>query len=1209
MLQKRGTGECRLPCLGRLRAPNLFHSIRKSNTTLQYRIVCSPPALSTSWGSSSMPFDENLDDVGPAASATMKMLEWNSLCEQVAEFASTHVGRRLCLALQVPESISETEALLHETRAMTMLEYDFSTTLDFGGIATTEAESAIKRAAKGGLCSTSELKGAVSLFLGAEALKKQIVLSARVHEVQAREAASRRNTDMKAGGRNSGDAATSSVLTPLLRLLTGAVPAPSFCRNVRCAIDDEGRVVDAASEALSMQRGRVRAAEARLASLLRGYQGEVSEQSGRMCVVMIAGTKMPPGAMLLGSSAGGSMLYVEPPAAVPLNNDLGAARAQAEAAEEDVLHSLTGQLMGILTEAEACLQMVSRLDLLCAKTRYGAWLGAELPDVVPWDTVFHSRGSGGVQRFIRQEVMPDASGAEDEWDDRYMVRLRSLRHPLLYGSYLKQKQALEKRVRQEGGSIDKSLMGSQASAARSKGSHRMLSTRRENMFADSGLTAPKDGKGTAAGAGELTAQEQLAALSAPRPIDILIRRDTSAVIITGPNTGGKTAALKALGLTALMVRVGLPIPAEVPVALPAFSSVLADIGDEQSLTANLSTFSGHLKRIQALRAEADGKALVLLDELGTGTDPTEGAALGVALLRKMVSGGLGGGALIVATTHHSIMTGLKFEDQRFENASVEFDEVKLAPTYKLLWGIPGRSNALNIAERLGLDSDVVGAARQRMDTGAVAADSVITQLELLREKSEALSKLVMAQEQESRTLVRELELMEQEVDFKRAELGQARKNSLFEVWSRARERLKAVKEMKKKRQQGRLPSGVTLESLIGSQDSNIKSACGASSLTASVEKEVQVDSLEDAYRELEQLVRPSQEPSPEAVTAGLQERSLTGSAVLTIADYHEKDVSDVFDDLAGLYQQRMEVPEPAELTPGEVKYTKVVNAIEDFILDADTPGILQTAAGELDQDFMERDVNQALSEQEAPSTGVQNQQSISEEVGEDEDYLRLLSLVESTMLVDDSVKQTGGNHGSKGQHSQSPSDDGGEDGLLGDDDMAAFVSSLESMQISPSEMKDEDEADLASALLRQMEVLEATASSSSVRDGLRWSVDQQSKSSRSSGRSGRSGIGTNISTVADGPRMYSNFGKQPRYNEPADESREGDDRMEQSDSGYSREREEELDLDALVSNLEEDLLTLQACKLAGMSKSRASKGQSTSIKKAVHKTKERKTNA
>jgi DNA mismatch repair protein MutS2 len=260
-------------------------------------------------------------------------------------------------------------------------------------------------------------------------------------------------------------------------------------------------------------------------------------------------------------------------------------------------------------------------------------------------------------------------------------------------------------------------------------------------------------------------QAELAGLSGPRPLDLTVRPDTSVVVITGPNTGGKTAAMKALGLTTCMARAGLLVPAAEPARLPCFSSVLADIGDEQSLTASLSTFSGHLRRIQAARAEADGKALLLLDELGTGarccwaqvraagarlaaaarrcrrvaglaecggaagragrwrvqgaaraggpapgwraagcapaiphtpiyhttrhhpsagTDPVEGAALGVALLRRLVAGGVGAGALTIATTHHSVMTGLKFEDQRFENACVEFDEVRQAAAGRAL---------------------------------------------------------------------------------------------------------------------------------------------------------------------------------------------------------------------------------------------------------------------------------------------------------------------------------------------------------------------------------------------------------------------------------------------------------------------------------------------------------------------------------------------
>jgi len=146
-------------------------------------------------------------------------------------------------------------------------------------------------------------------------------------------------------------------------------------------------------------------------------------------------------------------------------------------------------------------------------------------------------------------------------------------------------------------------------------------------------------------------------------------------------------------------------------------------GDEQSLSSNLSTFSGHLRRIEKLRQESTGKSLVLLDELGTGTDAIDGAALGIALMKALALGGLGGAALTMATTHHNALTSLKYEEEYeglFENASVEFDEVNLQPTYKLIWGVPGRSCAINIAERLKLDESIVNQARSLL--GRDAAD-------------------------------------------------------------------------------------------------------------------------------------------------------------------------------------------------------------------------------------------------------------------------------------------------------------------------------------------------------------------------------------------------------------------------------------------------------------------------------------------------------
>ena len=203
------------------------------------------------------------------------------------------------------------------------------------------------------------------------------------------------------------------------------------------------------------------------------------------------------------------------------------------------------------------------------------------------------------------------------------------------------------------------------------------------------------------------------------PVSLRVGAELRVVAITGPNTGGKTVTLKSLGLAALMARAGLFLPCSGTPRLPWCGQVLADIGDEQSLQQNLSTFSGHIRRIarilEALGARSgvsipQGASLVLLDEVGAGTDPTEGAALAAALLRELAERA----RLTVATTHFGELKALKYADPRFENASVAFDVETLSPTYHLQWGIPGRSNALAIAARLGLDGRVVAAAAEQL---------------------------------------------------------------------------------------------------------------------------------------------------------------------------------------------------------------------------------------------------------------------------------------------------------------------------------------------------------------------------------------------------------------------------------------------------------------------------------------------------------------
>jgi DNA mismatch repair protein MutS2 len=236
------------------------------------------------------------------------------------------------------------------------------------------------------------------------------------------------------------------------------------------------------------------------------------------------------------------------------------------------------------------------------------------------------------------------------------------------------------------------------------------------------------------------------------PVDLIIQPQIRVVTITGPNTGGKTVTLKTLGLAALMAKVGLFVPAREPVEIPWFDSVLADIGDEQSLEQSLSTFSGHIRRISRILAEMTDNSLVLLDEVGAGTDPVEGSALALALLQYLADNS----QLSIATTHFGELKALKYEDERFENASVEFDEESLSPTYRLLWGIPGRSNALTIARRLGLKPEVIDAAKTKVGGATDDVNQVIAGLEAQRRRQETKASEAQALLQQAERLYKEV---------------------------------------------------------------------------------------------------------------------------------------------------------------------------------------------------------------------------------------------------------------------------------------------------------------------------------------------------------------------------------------------------------------------------------------------------------------------
>ncbi|MGE0160097.1 MAG: endonuclease MutS2 [Gemmatimonadales bacterium] len=393
------------------------------------------------------------------------------------------------------------------------------------------------------------------------------------------------------------------------------------------SVDAEGRVLDTASRDLANVRARLRGAHAKIVKKLESFLGSLSERvvvpdasvtirDGRYVVPVRREGKREVGGIVHGESQTGATLYVEPPAAIELMNEVRDLEGEEAREVRRILRQLTATLAPHADAIGATSEALVAFDALEARARAAVAWRAVVPEIA-------------------------------EPGERSLV-IRDGRHPLLV----------------EGG---------------------------ESVV----------------------------------PFDLELEEHERALVVSGPNTGGKSVLLKAVGLVASLAQSGVVPPVGAGTRLPIFASFFADIGDEQSIARNLSTFSAHLTNLAEIVAHADGRSLVLIDEMGTGTDPAEGAALARALLEELVSRG----ATMLVTSHLGELKRLDTEGSGIVNASLHFDSERMEPTYRLVKGRPGRSYGLAIARRLGFPAALLERAEAYRDQGAAHMDELLERLE------------------------------------------------------------------------------------------------------------------------------------------------------------------------------------------------------------------------------------------------------------------------------------------------------------------------------------------------------------------------------------------------------------------------------------------------------------------------------------------------
>ena len=465
--------------------------------------------------------------------------------------------------------------------------------------------------------------------------------------------------------------------------------------EINNCIDDNGAVLDSASQTLRSIRQSLRAEEgkvrSKLESLIRGSNAAkmlsdtlVTIRNDRFVIPVKQEYRHHYGGIVHDQSSSGQTLFIEPDSVVQANNEIHRLKMKEQAEIERILLALSAMVQEVASDLFNLVKVLGDIDVILAKGKYGQANKCTMPK-------------------MNQEGY---------------IRLIRARHPLL---------PIESAI----------------------------------------------------------------------PNDIEFGKDITAIVITGPNTGGKTVTLKTVGLCTLMAQAGLPVPALDGSELAVFEQLFADIGDEQSIEQSLSTFSSHMVNIVDILQKFDHESLVLFDELGAGTDPQEGAALAISILDEVH----GRGARVMATTHYPELKAYGYNRPGVANASVEFDIETLSPTYRLLIGVPGRSNAFEISSRLGLPESIIDRAKGFTGTDRHEVESMIASLEETRRQSEDDAERSHALLLESETLRKELQDKLQAYEERKEALDKKAKEKARKIVDEAKREAEAIiaelREMRK----------------------------------------------------------------------------------------------------------------------------------------------------------------------------------------------------------------------------------------------------------------------------------------------------------------------------------------------------------------------------------------------------------------------------